>query len=95
MKALWDSIVRTLTPIIVGAVVGCAVSNGIELDAQFELALIGVITVAAQGIYSGAVRVLETYVSPKFGWLLGLAKAPEYDQSKFVPGVSLRDDLNG
>ena len=26
------------------------------------------------------VRLLETYVSPKFGWLIGLAKAPAYSK---------------
>lgn len=88
MKALWDSIIRTVTPIIVGAVIGFAVANGIELDAQFELALIGVITAAAQGVYYIAVRLFETYVSPKFGWLLGLAKQPVY---KPEPPTTLAD----
>lgn len=83
MRALFDSIVRTLVPIIVGAVIGFAVSNGITLDPEFELTLTVAITGAFQGVYYIAVRLFELYVSPKFGWLLGLARKPEY-QGKVV-----------
>jgi hypothetical protein len=78
MKTLWDSIVRTIVPIAVGAVVSFFIAQGIELDPEFEGALFLVLTGAFQGLYYIAVRLFETYVSPKFGWLLGLAKAPEY-----------------
>ncbi|MGW9587512.1 hypothetical protein [Microbacterium sp. NPDC055455] len=78
MKALWDSLVRTVVPIAVGAVISFFVAQGIELDPEFEGALFLVLTGALQGVYYGAVRLFEIYVSPKFGWLLGLAKAPEY-----------------
>lgn len=82
MRALWDSIVRTFTPIIVGAVVGWFTTQGIALDDGFEAALVIVITSVTSGIYYIAVRLVETYVSPKFGWLLGLAKTPEYTGNK-------------
>ncbi len=78
MKALFDSIVRTLVPIIVGAVIGWAVTTGIVLDDQFEVALTLVITAAFQGVYYVAVRLLELYVAPRFGWLLGIARQPVY-----------------
>jgi cation transporter-like permease len=78
MKSLFDSTVRTIVPIIVGAVIGWAVTQGITLDDQFEVALTLTITGAFQGIYYLVVRLFETYVSPKFGWLLGLAKKPVY-----------------
>ncbi len=78
MKALYDSLVRTLVPIIVGAVLGWFVSNNIALDPEFELSLTVAITGAFQGVYYVAVRLFETYVSPRFGWLLGLAKTPKY-----------------
>ena len=78
MRALFDSIVRTIVPIIVGAIIGFAVSKGITLDTEFELALTVAITGAFQGFYYIAIRLFELYVSPKFGWLLGLANAPEY-----------------
>jgi len=75
-SALWASIVRTLVPIIVGAVIGLAVSAGITLDPQFEAALTIAITAAFQAVYYIVVRLFETYVTPKLGWLLGLAKSP-------------------
>lgn len=78
MKALFDSIVRTLVPIIVGAVIGWAVTQGIALDDQFEIALTLVITGAFQGVYYIGVRLLEQYVTPRFGWLLGVARQPAY-----------------
>lgn len=78
MKALYDSLVRTLVPIIVGAVLGWFVSINVPLDPEFELALTVAITGAFQGLYYTAVRLFETYVSPKFGVLLGLAKTPKY-----------------
>lgn len=85
MKSLWESITRTFTPIVVGAVLGWFATSGITLDPQFESALTLVVGGAFAGIYYLAVRVFELYVSPKFGWLLGLAKAPEY--SATVKGV--------
>lgn len=79
MKSLFDSLVRTFTPIVVGAVIGWFVAVGIQLDPEFEPALIVVVTAAFQAVYYVAVRLFEKYVSPKFGWLLGLAKEPAYD----------------
>lgn len=74
--ALWASIVRTVVPLIVGAVITWAVGLGIILDEQFEPLLTSLLMLAFTGIYYIAVRLLETYVTPKLGWLLGLAKTP-------------------
>lgn len=78
MKTLFDSLVRTFTPIIVGGVLGWFTTAGIALDPEFE----GALTLAVSGLFAGlyylAVRLFEIYVSPKFGWLLGLAKQPDY-----------------
>lgn len=81
MKTLFDSLVRTFVPIVVGAVIGGFVAAGIELDPGVEPALIVAVTAAFQGLYYLVVRLFEKYVSPKFGWLLGLAKEPEYPTS--------------
>lgn len=70
------SVVRTFTPIVVGAVVGFLVASNVPLDPEFEVALTGVITVAFQGVYYVAVRLFEKHVSPKFGWLLGNPSQP-------------------
>lgn len=76
-SALWASIVRTIVPLLVGAVVAFLVGKGITLDSEFEGLLTTLLTVAFSGLYYIAVRLLETYVTPKLGWLIGLAKSPE------------------
>lgn len=79
MKALWDSLIRTLTPIAVGGIVAFFAAQGIALDPQFEPTLVAVIGSAASAIYYTVARLLETYVTPKLGWLLLMPKAPSYD----------------
>jgi len=76
VSALWASTVRTLVPIIVGAVIAFAVAHGITLDDQFESLLTAALTLGFSGVYYIVIRLLETYVTPKLGWLLGLAKTP-------------------
>lgn len=79
--SLWASIVRTIVPILVGAVLGFAVANGIDVDPEFEATLTSWLSVGFSGVYYIVVRLFEIYVSPKIGWLLGLAKAPVvYDE---------------
>lgn len=70
------SVIRTATPIIVGAVIGFAVASNIPLDPEFEIALTGLVTVGFQVLYYTAVRLFEKHVSPKFGWLLGNPSQP-------------------
>lgn len=82
MKALVDSVIRTFVPIIVGAVLSWFVTAEIPLDPEFEIALTVAVTALLTALYYVAVRLFETYVSPKFGWLLGMAKAPEYLDSE-------------
>lgn len=82
MKNLFDSLVRTFVPIIVGAVISFFVTRGIELDPDVEASIFVVLTGAFNGLYYLVVRLFEVYVSPKFGWLLGLAEAPEYGREK-------------
>lgn len=78
MKALFDSVVRTVTPIVVGAVLGWVASINISPDPEFQGALTVVITGAFQALWYIGVRLFEEYISPKFGWLLGIAAKPEY-----------------
>ena len=76
LYALFASLVRTVVPVIVGSVLGWLVSVGLTVDPEFEPLLGTALTGAFTAIYYAIVRVLETYVTPKFGWLLGLAKTP-------------------
>lgn len=78
MKALFDSLVRTYVPWLAGVIVTWLVSLGVPLDPEVAPALLLLLTGAASGLYYLVARLLETHVSPKFGWLLGLAKQPDY-----------------
>lgn len=75
--AVWASIVRTLVPMTVGGILGWAATHNLTLDDQAEASLTSFLTILFGGVYFVLARVLETYVAPKFGWLLGLAKSPD------------------
>lgn len=76
---LGTSIVRTLTPLVVGLLVALAARwLGVELP---EAALTEVVTVFVAGAYYTVVRLLEEHVSPTWGRVLlglGLRGKPEY-----------------
>lgn len=78
MKAVWDSLVRTYVPWLVGVLVGWLISLGVPLDPEVKTAITVALMSLAGSLYYLAVRVFETYISPKLGWLLGLAKKPVY-----------------
>lgn len=85
-KPFFDSLVRTVVPVAVGAVVAFFVTSGFALDPEFEVALTALLTGLLTVAYYGVARLLELYVAPKFGWLLGLAKAPVYPEARETPG---------
>ena len=74
------SVVRTITPLIVGALTALAARYlGVELPGE---ALAELVTVVVAGIYYTVARFLEERVSPVFGRILlglGLRGAPRYD----------------
>lgn len=78
-SGLGPSIVRTLTPLVVGLLVALAARwLGVELP---EAALTEVVTVFVAGAYYTVVRLLEERVSPLWGRVLlglGLRGKPEY-----------------
>lgn len=76
LDALWASIVRTVTPIVVGAILGWLTASNIPVDPEFEITLTAALTAAFSAVYYLLVRLFERYVSPKLGWLLGLAQQP-------------------
>ena len=88
---LWQSILRTVIPVAVGGILGWLASAGIEADPELESALVAAFTAAGTAIYYVAARVLEVHVSPKFGWLLGLAKSPD-GYSEGAPPIGQADD---
>lgn len=79
MKNLFDSLVRTYVPIIVGTILGFLVSKGVEVSPDLEVALTATLTSVFSVIWYTGARLLEVYVAPKFGWLLGKASEPTYN----------------
>ncbi len=73
------SLIRTWVPTAVAVGVAFLVANGVDLDPTVELQLSGGIVAVVTGIYYAAVRALENKW-PAFGYLLGVAKAPTYDE---------------
>ena len=76
LDAFWASIVRTAVPVVVGAVLGWLTAANITLDPEFEATLTVLITSVFTLVYYVLVRLFERYVSPKLGWLLGVAQQP-------------------
>ena len=74
---LWQSILRTLVPVAVGAVIGWLASAGITVDPQLEAALGATLTAVGTAAYYVVARLLEVHVSPHFGWLLGSTQSPD------------------
>ncbi len=77
MNDLVTSIIRTVTPSIVGAILAVLTSAGIDLDAAAAANLTGFLTALFGGLYYVIVRLIEQR-KPKAGILLGKAKQPEY-----------------
>ena len=76
-NSLLPSVLRTVVPVVVGYLLTLGVISSSVDEPTLTTAVTGVVTVA----YYVVVRLVETYVSPKFGWLLGYAKTPEYGQT--------------
>jgi hypothetical protein len=71
---LAKSHVRAVVQAAAGFLVAFGVRHNVHLDATETVVLTAVITYG----YWAVVRLLERYVTPKFGWLLGLAQQPVY-----------------
>lgn len=76
-RSLWLSVIRTFCPLIVGGVLGWFASQGITVDPEFEEAFTGILMLVGSGLYYLVIRLFETYVSPKIGWLLGTSQSPD------------------
>ena len=76
LDALWASLVRTLTPMLVGAIVGVLTAWGLPLDPEFAPALAIVIALVFQVVYYVLLRLLVLYVAPSFSKLLVSSARP-------------------
>lgn len=77
MNNIATSVIRTVVPAIVGAVVAWLVARGVEVDPATEAQLVAALTALLTGVYYALVRLAERRW-PEAGWLLGTAKQPTY-----------------
>lgn len=82
LAVLWLSVVRTVSPYIVGGVLGFFTTRNITIDPELESALTITVSVGFGAVYYLIVRLLEVYVAPKFGVLLGSLKSPDTYSAK-------------
>lgn len=71
LASLW----RTLVPVLVGTLVAWLAHAGIGVDSAAATTWL---TGAFSAGYYALFRLLEAHASPRFGWLLGLARPPAY-----------------
>lgn len=76
-RELAPSVVRTVTPYVVGALVTLLGRFGLDWTPGAEELLL--VAGAVSALYYGIVRILETRGAQAWGWLLGLPKAPTYE----------------
>lgn len=74
-------LIRTVTPMIVGAFVSWLLINGIVIDQAAALGLSNFLFVLISGIYYLAVRIVSKKY-PWVEWLLGSKKTPTYTETK-------------
>lgn len=74
------SLVRTGVMLAIGWLLAYAGRHGLHMDVS-QASLDSVATAA----YYIAVRAMEHYVNPRFGWLLGLARKPQYEATPAPP----------
>ena len=70
--------IRTGVAVAVGFVITFLVSKGFELPDDLQANLNVVILTLVTAAYNWAVILLERYVHPMFGVLLGVPKTPTY-----------------
>jgi hypothetical protein len=73
------STVRTITPIVVAAIVYALTKANIHLDNNtVNIFVSGIVSSVVAGAYTYVVRWLETFKSSKWGKLFIIAKTPTY-----------------
>lgn len=77
MQDLATSIIRTIVPFFVGAVVTWLISLGVEVPQELTAQLTGFLTFIIGALYYVGVRALAKKY-PKLEWLLGVPVKPTY-----------------
>jgi hypothetical protein len=90
MQDFWTSLLRSAVPAIVSAVVNWLAHKGFEIDANGINGLEATLFALGYTLYYSFARLLELYVNPKLGWLLGSPKAPVYTPQVVTPEPVLK-----
>lgn len=75
LRSFAPSVVRTLTPLLISYFSAWPVANLLGLDDDRVTSLV---TAGLFAVYYLGVRLVEQYVYPRAGWLLGFPSAPVY-----------------
>lgn len=76
VSGVGTSVVRTFVPVLVGLILTGLASVNLDLP---EGLVTEVVATTIITLYYAVVRLLEEHVSPAWGWLLGVARVPKYD----------------
>lgn len=76
LRDLAPSVVRTVTPYVVGVLVTLLARWGIDWKPSPEVTTL--VAAGVSALYYALVRILETRGRQAWGWLLGLPKPPTY-----------------
>lgn len=83
--SIGPSLIRTWTPILVGALVAWLISLGIDVSDEVQAGLVVLLTAVLQGVYYLAARLLERRW-PRLTVLLGSTQQPDsYSPTGTVP----------
>ncbi len=77
LSDVFTSKVRTIVPMMVGGLISWISLYGIEVGEEVSSAFVVTLTFTLQALYYVAARLIETRY-PRFGWLLGSPKQPNY-----------------
>lgn len=81
MNNFVTSQIRTIVPIIVGALVSWLITLGIELDADTQTGLVVFLTGLLQAVYYFIARLIEKKYPQIGGFLLGSQSKPVYEKA--------------
>lgn len=86
MNPFAASLIRTIVPVVAGAIISWLALVNLDIDTDGQVALTTLLTGALTGVYYLVIRLVETKV-PQIGWLLGLAKTPDSYSSDIPDGT--------